>query len=39
MFQATPDIVLHMSAQPIERRSYIDLIETYSANIMASSVN
>lgn len=29
-----PDIVIHMAAQPLVRRSYDDPIETYSTNVM-----
>jgi CDP-glucose 4,6-dehydratase len=31
---AQPEIVLHLAAQPLVRRSYIDPIETYSTNVM-----
>ena len=36
MRQAAPDIVIHMAAQPLVRRSYIDPVETYSANVMGT---
>jgi CDP-glucose 4,6-dehydratase len=36
MQQATPDIVIHMAAQPLVRRSYVDPIETYSTNVMGT---
>ena len=32
--QARPEIVLHMAAQPLVRRSYVDPAETYSTNVM-----
>lgn len=31
-----PEIIIHMAAQPIVRRSYKDPIETYSTNIMGT---
>lgn len=31
-----PEIVIHMAAQPLVRRSYADPIETYSTNIMGT---
>lgn len=36
MRQASPDIVIHMAAQPLVRRSYVDPIETYSTNVMGT---
>ncbi len=33
---ASPDIVIHMAAQPLVRRSYIDPAETYSTNVMGT---
>ena len=36
MRQAAPDIVIHMAAQPLVRRSYVDPVETYSTNVMGS---
>jgi CDP-glucose 4,6-dehydratase len=36
MRQTAPDIVIHMAAQPLVRRSYIDPVETYSTNIMGT---
>jgi CDP-glucose 4,6-dehydratase len=36
MRQANPDIVIHMAAQPLVRRSYIDPLETYSTNVMGT---
>ena len=34
--QAAPDIVIHMAAQPLVRRSYVDPVETYSTNVMGT---
>jgi CDP-glucose 4,6-dehydratase len=34
MKRAGPEIVLHLAAQPIVRRSYVDPVETYSTNVM-----
>ena len=31
---AKPEVVLHMAAQPLVRRSYADPVETYSTNVM-----
>jgi len=31
---ARPEIVLHLAAQPLVRRSYLDPVETYSTNVM-----
>ncbi len=36
MHDASPDIVIHMAAQPLVRRSYIDPVETYSTNVMGT---
>jgi CDP-glucose 4,6-dehydratase len=36
MQQAAPDIVFHMAAQPLVRRSYVDPFETYSTNVMGT---
>jgi CDP-glucose 4,6-dehydratase len=36
MRQAKPDIVIHMAAQPLVRRSYFDPVETYSTNVMGT---
>lgn len=33
---AVPDIVIHMAAQPLVRRSYVDPVETYSTNVMGT---
>ena len=32
-----PDIVLHLAAQPLVRRSYQDPLETYSTNVMGTA--
>ena len=31
-----PEIVIHMAAQPLVRRSYVDPVETYSTNVMGT---
>lgn len=36
MFAARPDIVLHLAAQPLVRRSYASPIETYAVNVMGT---
>jgi CDP-glucose 4,6-dehydratase len=36
MQEATPDIVIHMAAQSLVRRSYVDPVETYSINVMGT---
>ena len=36
MRQYAPDIVIHMAAQPLVRRSYVDPVETYSTNVMGT---
>ncbi len=36
MQEAAPDIVIHMAAQPLVRRSYIDPVETYSTNVIGT---
>ncbi|MEI7432168.1 MAG: CDP-glucose 4,6-dehydratase, partial [Betaproteobacteria bacterium] len=33
---AKPDLVFHLAAQPLVRRSYVDPLETYSVNIMGT---
>ena len=33
---AEPEVVIHMAAQPLVRRSYIDPVETYSTNVMGT---
>jgi len=33
---AEPDVVIHMAAQPLVRRSYVDPVETYSTNVMGT---
>lgn len=34
--EVAPEIVIHMAAQPLVRRSYLDPVETYSANVMGT---
>jgi CDP-glucose 4,6-dehydratase len=36
MRSAAPEIVIHMAAQPLVRRSYVDPVETYSTNVMGT---
>lgn len=36
MRHAAPDVVIHMAAQPLVRRSYVDPVETYSTNVMGT---
>ena len=36
MRQAGTDIVIHMAAQPLVRRSYVDPVETYSTNVIGT---
>ena len=36
MLKASPDIVIHMAAQPLVRRSYVNPVETYSTNVMGT---
>jgi CDP-glucose 4,6-dehydratase len=36
MRQASPCIAIHMAAQPLVRRSYVDPVETYSTNVMGT---
>jgi len=36
MQAAQPEVVLHMAAQPLVRRSYVDPVETYSTNVMGT---
>ena len=36
MCAATPDIVIHMAAQPLVRYSYVEPVETYSTNVMGT---
>ena len=31
-----PEIIFHMAAQPLVRRSYVDPVETYSTNVMGT---
>lgn len=34
--RATPEVVFHLAAQPLVRRSYVDPVETYAVNVMGS---
>ena len=36
MAAATPDIVIHMAAQPLVRESYADPVATYAVNVMGT---
>lgn len=36
MFEFKPEIVFHMAAQPLVRRSYIEPVETYATNVMGT---
>ena len=36
MTNFNPDIVIHMAAQPLVRKSYVDPVETYSTNVMGT---
>ena len=36
MQDATPEIVIHMAAQPLVRYSYANPVETYATNVMGS---
>ncbi len=36
MTEANPEIVIHMAAQPLVRRSYTHPVETYSTNVMGT---
>lgn len=36
MILAQPDIVLHLAAQPLVRRSYAEPVETYATNVMGT---
>lgn len=36
LLEAVPDVVIHMAAQAIVRRSHADPVETYSTNVMGS---
>ncbi|MCG3773728.1 MAG: CDP-glucose 4,6-dehydratase [Nitrospira sp.] len=36
MAAAKPDIVIHMAAQPLVLRSYVDPVETYATNVMGT---
>jgi CDP-glucose 4,6-dehydratase len=35
--KANPEIILHLAAQPLVRRSYADPLETYSTNVMGTA--
>lgn len=34
--EARPEVVIHMAAQPLVRKSYLDPVETYSTNVMGT---
>lgn len=34
--EVRPELVLHLAAQPLVRRSYVDPLETYSTNVMGT---
>jgi CDP-glucose 4,6-dehydratase len=36
LWESRPDIVIHMAAQSVVRRGYVDPIETYSTNVMGT---
>ena len=36
MLQAQPDVVLHLAAQPLVRRSYADPLGTWATNVQGS---
>lgn len=36
MIEAQPEIVIHMAAQPLVRRSYAEPVETYATNVMGT---
>lgn len=36
ILDAAPEIVIHMAAQPLVRRSYINPVETYATNVMGT---
>ena len=36
MLAAQPEIVMHLAAQPLVRRSYVDPVETYATNVMGT---
>src|SRR5690554_394376 len=36
MMDFNPDVLIHMAAQPLVRRSYRDPVETYSTNVMGT---
>ena len=37
MREFEPDIVFHLAAQPLVRRSYVDPVETYSTNVLGTA--
>jgi CDP-glucose 4,6-dehydratase len=36
LLEASPDIVIHMAAQPLVRASYLNPVETYETNVMGT---
>ena len=36
MHAAAPEVVLHLAAQPLVRRSYVEPVETYAVNVMGT---
>ena len=36
IFEAKPDVVIHMAAQPLVRYSYVNPVETYATNVMGT---
>jgi len=36
MYEAKPDVVIHMAAQPLVRYSYANPVETYATNVMGT---
>lgn len=36
MIEYNPDIIIHLAAQPLVRKSYLDPVETYQTNIMGT---
>lgn len=34
--EAKPEVILHMAAQPLVRRSYVDPVETYATNVLGT---
>ncbi len=37
MRAATPEVVFHLAAQPLVRRSYVDPVETFAVNVMGTA--